>query len=212
MEELRKYIRTLRDKGLPDTTIRTKLVSAGWDVRDVNQELHPADDDIPPPPPPPSVHAKQSGYANMWEGFEHVLMFLSLYFMAGALGLLLHEFINKWSPESANTFVNPGIIRGAIATLIVTFPLFAYFYLDILKRSDRNPAIKQLHARRFFTYLTLVGTFIFGVYKTVQTILAFLDGNVTPNFLLHLVVTLSIIGLIFYRYLVEVKEDRRATV
>lgn len=213
---LTRYIETLRSRGKTDGQIRTALLGAGWDEKTVNQALS-GDADIPPPPPPPG---RSGGQIGMWEGFEHVLMFLSLYTMAMALGLLLHQFVDVWSPAPDITSGSYGaiqrslsgyIIRGSIATLVVSFPLFAYFYLDIIRRIIKNPQIKNLRSRKFFIYLTLVGTFIITVSKTIQTVLTFLDGNISLNFLLHLVVTVSIALLIFFRFLVEVLDDRHAT-
>lgn len=210
--ELQTYIEQLRKKGISDQLICNKLVHSGWNSAAIHDKMMHMDEDGLPEPPKPQAHqAVRSGYAGMWEGFEHVLMFLSLYFMSVALGMLLHEFVNMWFPDTAVKSVSSSIIRGAVAALIVTYPLFAYFYLDIIKRSMNNPAVKQLRSRKFFTYLTLVGAFLFGVGKIVQTIFTFLDGNITFNFGLHLLVTLSIIGVIFFRYLGEVTEDRRAT-
>jgi len=43
-----------------------------------------------------SVSEKSS--STMWDAFEHILMFISLYVMATAIVLVLNFFIDKWFP------------------------------------------------------------------------------------------------------------------
>ncbi len=241
MQALNDYIRRAREMGAQDIDIRVKLEEAGWDTYLVKHALELHKD--PPTPPQPQTHHASSKPTNdaqsnpvqssttthtqpttttnpigMWDGFEHALMFLSLYVYATALGMLMHQFINHHlpqSPTSSNWYVDaqrtiwPSIIRWSIAALIVSFPLFAFLYYDIQKRTQRNPQIRALKSRKFFTYITLVGAFIIAVTKIVQTVFAFLDGNVGANFAAHIALTITIVGLIFFRFLADVKNDRK---
>lgn len=205
-EEAQAYIQALRKKGRTDDYIVNRLVAGGWSKNQAVIALYPED-------PPPPGH-EQQGHAGMWEGFEHVLLFLSLYVMAGATGTILHALVDRFLPAvEANTYYSSvaiaNTIRTSVAAIVVSFPLFSYFYLDIAKRLQRFPAIREMRSRKLFIYLTLIGTFIWGMVKISTLLYEMLGGNVTYNFVAHTVVTLAIVTLIFIRYLVEVQEDRR---
>jgi len=227
MEQLNDYIQQARKAKASDDEIRSRLIEVGWSRELVDQALNTSRHHLPPAPAPQSIDAaspastqhKPHVSIGMWEGFEHVLMFLSLYTFATSFGLLVHQYINIWLPAAAGsggffggdgTRASASIIRASIASLVVSFPLFAFFYLDIIKRTLQNPDIKHIRSRKFFIYLTLVGTFVIGVAKVVQTVFAFLDGNVTVNFIAHVVLTITIVALIFIRFLADVKADRGA--
>ena len=206
--DVQVYIETLRNKGRSDEYIVSRLTASGWSKDHAIVALYPDD------PPPPAHH--NQGHRGMWEGFEHVLLFLSLYVMAAATGTLLHTFVDRFIPTVAvDRFYSASIaantIRTAVAAIVVSFPLFAYFYLDIAKRIRQAPIIRELRSRKLFIYLTLIGTFIWGMTKISTFLYEMLGGNVTLNFITHTAVTLAIVSLIFVRYLVEVKEDRRQT-
>lgn len=205
------YVNALKAKGKPDAEIKHILQQAGWDPATIDAAFH----GIPEPPLPRP--GQTVAHLGMWEGFEHVLMFFSLYALATSLGLLMHQFVNIWSPPAqtdsmalVEQAISGYVIRGAVATLAVAYPLFAYFYLDIVKRTRKNPDIRQLRSRKTFIYLTLVVTFLIAVGNIIQTILSLLNGNVSVNFLLHLAVTMGITLMIFVHYLLQVIEDRRA--
>lgn len=213
-QQLADYIRKSRIEGYTDDTIKNNLIEVGWNLKDINDTLGiSSSNNVPMPgasiPPSPS-------YTNMWDAFEHVLMFISLYFMATSFALILHQFINKWAPgtdsyrySSSISSFSDWILRASLASLIVTFPLFAFFHLDINKRTLKNNAIRNLKSRRTLIYTTLVGTFLIMLGKIIQTVFNFLNGNVSFNFILHFFVTVSVSAMIFAYYLYQVRADRK---
>lgn len=149
-----------------------------------------------------------------WDTFEHILLFISLYVTAISTSLILNFLVDKWFPgvNSGSYTSSPfalTLLRGYMAALIVSFPLFSFFFLDIAKRTYKNPTIRNLSARKKLIYATLVITFIIVLSSIISTVYNFLSGNVNINFLLHLLVSLSISGLIFSYYLFEIKGDRK---
>jgi len=54
----------------------------------------------------------------------------------------------------------------------------------------------------------LVVTFLIMISYIIYTIFSLLEGNITVNFVLHLIVTLTVAGSVFGYYLQQVREDR----
>lgn len=220
--DLLSYIQQLRAQNTSDQVIKQTLVAAGWNEVVVSEALSGKNPipTPPPPPPPTNVVASTKPQTGMWDAFEHILMFISLYSMAGAVSLLVHLYIDKWFPGvdtsygsryslSGNSAANTVAIDFSIATLFVTYPLFAFFHLNLKQRTKKNPLIKFLRSRKFLIYSTLVVTFMIAIGNIIGAIFAMLSGNISTNFLMHLFATLVICGLIFAYYLLQVLEDRK---
>lgn len=156
------------------------------------------------------------GSISMWDSFQHILLFISLYVMATSFALLLHFFIDKYVPGTLTMSLSIysglygiTLVRTELAALIVSFPLYTFFFLMIAKRTLTEPAIKSLKSRKFLIYLTLIVTFITVLINIISIVLSLLNGNVSLNFLLHFIDTVTISGIIFGYYLYQVREDRR---
>ena len=152
----------------------------------------------------------------MWDAFEHILMFISLYVMATSIVLVLYYFIDKWFPgvtQARYSYSNDdwqlGALRGYLAALIVSYPLFAFFFLNTIKRTISNPLLRIIKTRKILIYLTLTVTFIIMLIYLIQLVYKLLSGDVTVNFMLHLLALVSVTGVIFVYYILEVKGDRK---
>lgn len=219
--DLSSYIQQLRAQNTSDATIKKTLIDAGWDEAMVNDGLS-GKSPVPPPPPPPNGKPVAKPQTGMWDAFEHILMFISLYGMTLALSFLIHIYIDKWFPgvsasgtrqtyDTYDTF-RTFIINCSLATLLVNYPLFAFFHLNIKHRTFQNPVIRSLPSRKFLIYFTLVVTFLIAVGNVINAIFQLLSGNITSNFLMHLGTTLVIAGIVFVYYLLQVMEDRKNNV
>ena len=159
----------------------------------------------------------------MWFFFKFFFFFFSLYVFASSVALLLHLFIDTWvrgvSPSGFGSLltVSSGsksalysyISRGYLASIIVSYPLFAWLFLQVTKKTLSNPALRQLTSRKQLIYLTLIVTFIITLINVISLVYGFLSGNVNLNFILHFIVTTGISLIIFIYYLHQVKEDRQ---
>lgn len=216
--ELEQYIASARAKGTPDDETRRKLLGVGWDDSMVSAALSEgAHEGVPLPPG--EKGQKLAGSLSMWDAFEHILMFISLLVLAVVFGQTLHIFIDKWVPNVASgdygdllRSFHLILLRWYLATLIVVYPLFAFLFLHIYRRTQQNLEIRGLKSRKVLIYLTLTVTFLIMLWKVVNTIFNLLSGNLTSNFTLHLLVTVGISALIFGYYLQQVREDRAAYV
>ena len=177
-----------------------------------------SDDDLPPAPPPTSDMGvkipQQKG--SMWDAFEHILLFISLYVLATTVALALLTFVDRWFPYVDDTSSysvwngdwQKSLLRGYISAIIVSYPVFSFFFYRVTKRTLANPALRLLKSRKILIYLTLVITFIIMLGYIIGTIFSMLNGNITMNFVFRLFVILGISGFIFTYYLYQVREDR----
>lgn len=220
-KELETYVRKARAAGMSEVEMKRDLRSAGWLDCDIDEAIR-ANPLVPPPAPPADYRGAARGLKGMasvsnptmWDAFEHILLFISLYVLATTFALTLHLFVDHWIPgvpdapfRSADSY-QLGMLRGYMAALIVSYPLFTFFFLRVTRRSITNPLIRAIPARKFLIYATLVVAFIIVTGSIISIIYTFLNGNVTLNFFLHFLITTLIAGCVFAYYLQQVKEDR----
>ena len=156
---------------------------------------------------------------SLWDAFEHALMFLSLYGVAVSLGNMLHLLIagpayNLYDSLTSLFFYRflgdyHSLLRFNIATLIICTPFFIYLFLDVTRRTFKYPRLRQLKARKFWIYATLIVTFIICITKIIMLVYNVISGELTSIYLLHFLVTAGIGGGIFGYYLYQVREDRQ---
>ena len=217
-DKLKNYIITSRKDNLTDDQIEANLVAAGWSHSLVKQTL----DQLKSPsniPHPPSI----APVSNMWDSFEHILLFITLYILAISMTMMFHVIIDHYYPAPKlddigyyyGTFVGyftRSFISYYLAGLIVTYPIFSVLFLQVTKRTINNPGLRQLRARKILTYLTLVVTFLILIGQLINLVIKFIDGNTSLNFFLHLFATVTISGAMFSYYYLQVKHDRDALI
>lgn len=215
-EQLLEFVRRQRSQGDNDSKITKDLQGVGWKNEDISQTLAMRDNNIPLPPSslPVTKNTSTSTYS-MWDAFEHVLLFISLYTLATSIAIILHNLVDRWFPSVTTSISNyqssfsAEVLRWSLASVIVAYPLFSFLFLHVTKKTKEDPAIRNLRARKIWIYITLVGTFLIMLFNIISTIYNFLNGNISPNFITHLIVTLSITGIIFGYYVYQVREDRK---
>ncbi len=223
MREILEYIRNSRHKGLNDEEIKESLQSVGWSSQKVEEALKADSDNIPLPPMPTSAPTTERisepvGNVSMWDTFEHILMFISLYALAIALAFILHQLIDQWITDPAVYNYNyysdnnwqAEMLRSYLATVIVSYPLFVFFFSRISRKTEVEPLLRRLKARKLLIYLTLIVTFVTFMTVIGQFIYKFLGGALTGNFVAHAATTVILTGIVFYYYLQQVKDDRKA--
>ena len=205
------FVKQAKDQNFSNDEIKSKLLESGWPENDINKAL-----EIPTPslliaPKPP-----QKQGSSMWDAFEHIIMFISLYVTATSVALILHYYVDKFLPGVNNPYsigsysdtYGTVVLSGYYSALIVASPVFALLFLRITKKTKTNPETRNLDSRKKLIYATLILTFIIVLCNLSSIIFSLLQGNVTPNFVLHFLVTTSISGVIFIYYLGQVKQDR----
>lgn len=205
-KELEEYIKLAKSKNISETDIISNLGQQGWNQDEIKAYLENSLI-VPKPPIPNST-------ASMWDTFEHILLFITLYVLAVSIGLIIHFFIDKYTTNallSNSYFIDSTnyLLRGYLASLIVSFPLFAFFFLRLTKKTRNFPVIRQLKSRKSLIYFTLVMTFLIVLFNIISLVYGFLSGNTTQNFILKFLTTVFISGMIFIYYLGQIKEDRK---
>lgn len=220
-QQLKDYINQQLTRGASKEQISAFLIQSGWKQSDIDLAFMNAATNItlPPPPPPPSSPSfdkdlKNQNSPTTWDAFEHLILFISLYVVASTAGLMLHFVIDKLFPAavinsypyySGSQLVN---LNWYLASLIVATPIFCAVFLDIQRRTSKNPQIKNLPIRKAFIYLTLMITFLFMLFKITLSVYNLLSGNVSLNSFLHLLVNITIPAMIFGYYAFQVRGDR----
>jgi hypothetical protein len=206
---LHKYISDLKAKDVPDESIKAQLIKSGWSQQDVDKAFiaNLPGAELPPPPVP---------HFSMWITFEYILVFISMYVSFTALGGILHYAVDKQIPDSLDqtaysysSMLNEYLLSGYLASILVTFPIFAILFIILRRQSVEKPAIKNIRSRKILIYFTLVVTFIYMIFHLITTVYQFLQGTSTSRSLLHLGINLLVAGSIFLYLLFEVRTDRK---
>jgi len=220
-QQLKDYINQQLSKGASREQISAFLIQSGWKQIDIDSALEndasgPTLPPPPPPPPPPSNSNNKNDIdiksnPNMWDTFAHVILFISLYVMATAAGIILHYLIDQLFPtETIKSLSNlrSTTINWYLASLIVATPIFSITFIDVQKRSSKNPYIRNIKVRKVFIYITLIVTFLIMLTSVTSSVYNLLNGNISLNSFLHLVVNFSIPALIFGYFAFQVRGDR----
>lgn len=195
-------------------------------------EPNPNQQSVPSVPQQPAQQTApaqpQHQSAMMWDNLEYALMFISMYILGTTIGLFLHYYVDKFFPpitsgdgsyslftwifalSSGDSYGGGGILPALSAALIVTFPLFAFFFLHTTRRAQQYPEIRHLKLRKGLIYNTLVITFLFMLYKLITLVYGSLTGNFSLNFILHFLVTVGINALIFSYFFFGIRTEKHA--
>ena len=228
-EQIVEYIRKTKEKRLSDEEIKGNLLSVGWQKEDVDAALAVLNlPDIPLPTSfqtgigneKPQVKETVVPQGGMWDAFEHIIMFVSLYTLATSITILLNYYVDLWFPSfKADIYgyssyaqfsgITDTIVIGCLSAIIVSLPIFAYLFVRISSKTLKYPELRMMRSRKALIYLTLIITFIILFINVISLVYNFLHGNVTVNFVLHFLVYIGVSGLIFHYYLSQVQEDRK---
>jgi hypothetical protein len=225
-DKLIQFVDHARAKGLDHATIRQLLVSAGWRDKDIAEVICAHDLEMPIPEPARATSTRARGgsrTASPWprrarEAFLHLLTFGALFTWTTTLVLLLFAYIDFALPDPAwrisETFRESilSIMRGQLATLIVSFPVFLILWHYLLGEVRRDPEKTKGAIRRWLAYLTLfVGAI--AMAGDVMTLIYFmLEGQLTTRLVLKSTALFLISGsLVVYLALTLRSEADKAT-
>ncbi|MFH1656591.1 MAG: DUF5671 domain-containing protein [Candidatus Nealsonbacteria bacterium] len=148
--------------------------------------------------------------------FLHLFVIIMLYIATANFLTLIFQYINILIPDtlsninyySHNQYVD--LIRFALASILVIFPVFILSSWFLNKLYLKNPAIREMRLRKWLIYFTLFVASLIIVGDLVKIILVFLEGEITTRFILKAFSMLIIALLIFGYYLWEVKRKNPA--
>ncbi|MCM3878879.1 MAG: DUF5671 domain-containing protein [Vicinamibacterales bacterium] len=206
-DELLNFVRDALARGVPRAKVDEALRSAGWTVEQVRSALAGfADVDFPIPVPRPKP------YLSAREAFMYLVLFCTLYVSAYNVGSLLFEMINRAFPDPAmqqefGDDYSRASIRWAVASLIVSFPVFLFMSRLLGRAVRQDPNKRNSKVRKWLTYLTLFVSAGVLIGDLTMVIYSFLGGELGVRFALKAAVVGAIAGSMFGYYLTDLKRE-----
>ena len=143
--------------------------------------------------------------------FLHLLHIVALYGSSFALLAVLWQLINLGFPDPTEggyrIFQTNSTIRWGIAFLVVMFPVLLGTGRFLEKVYKKEPEKRELKIRKWLVYFTLFVTAIVIIVDLIRLIFEFLEGEITPRFILKFASVLGVAGAIFWYYLQNIKEQ-----
>ncbi len=137
--------------------------------------------------------------------FMYLLVVVVLAMSAANLGTLLFQYVNLYVPDltlpaCSGTWCQD-TIRWSLASIIVVFSVFLWAWRFLQRDVAANPEKANARIRRWLLYLMLfvAGGFIIGDF--VSLIYGWLQGDLTIQFALKVLIVFYISGTIFYYFL-----------
>lgn len=150
------------------------------------------------------------GYSTPRDVFLYLLGLVTLIASAVSFGMLVYQFIDIKFPDvlrqgyySLNT--NYELIRGALATLVIVFPVFFWTSRVIRKDVVADPEKRNLRIRRWLLYFTVFVASLVVIGDLITLIRSFLGGELTTPFILKVLTVLFIAGSALFYYLSELR-------
>lgn len=229
-QELHDYIREAKDKGAEHEDIKGALVDAGWHPHVVDEAMdkhHEPHRDAPAPAPSlraesvPSYGAQTPVpvvYNYTARGVEYFLMLISLAIAAISLGTLLHNIAGELFNDGGTNIFFSGVMSFAGSALVVSLPLFIFFFLRLKKAELVSPRLRHDPSRRRAFQIAVFGSFLVGVFSLIGYVYTFFnsgndlyaaDSNIGLT-IADMIITLGIAGGIFaYFWLDSQREENR---
>jgi O-antigen/teichoic acid export membrane protein len=208
-DELSSFVRDALARGVPRARVDEALRSAGWTAEQARGALASfADVEFPIPVPRPKP------YLSAREAFMYLVLFSTLYVSAFNVGSLLFEMIERAFPDTAvqrPDYVGYDFsrerVRWAVASLIVSFPVFLFMSRLLARAVGEDPNKRNSKVRRWLTYLTLFVSAGVLIGDLTMMIYNFLGGELGIRFALKAAVVGAIAGSIFGYYLTELRRE-----
>lgn len=197
-KELSRFTRDALAAGKTREEISEVLVASGWAASEVAEALGAwAETPFSPPVPRPQSMVTARDF------FFYALMFGLMVFGAVYLVQLSHALIDR--ALDAESYRSNARIRWSMAVLIVTAPMFFWLAFRERRQVLADPALYRSAIRKWMMYLTLLLSAAVLLGDLVAVIYAFLNGDLTAQFLLKAVVVAVVAGVIFLFQLAGVK-------
>lgn len=156
-----------------------------------------------------SIHSNQTK-ASPRDIFLHLASIVALYGSAVSFLILVFQLINVWIPDISlgyYSYRSPSLIRGAIAALIVFFPMFITSLKMLSSSYKEDESRKKINIRKWLIYFTLFITAFVMAGDSISLIYNFLEGDLTLKFILKICAVFFVAVVIFVYYRHELKDS-----
>ncbi len=146
--------------------------------------------------------------SNAQDFFLFLLMFLALGFLAFGSGSILFQAVGKYLPDQiANTF-DQGGVRFGVAAILIAGPIFFWISKTINNRIASTVTSLESGVRKWLTYIVLFFAAATVIGDLITLIFNFLGGETTIQFLLKVLIILTIAGGIFAYYFWDMRKTQ----
>lgn len=145
--------------------------------------------------------------------FSYLLMIIMLYVGVISFIAMIWQYINIRFPDVL-TFYFTGaseIIRGSISALLIVWPVMIFVSWMIGKDLIKHEEKKDMWIRKWLLYLTLFIAALTIIIDLITTTNSFLNGDMTIQFSLKVLVILLVAICVFSYYLWDLKRDIKKT-
>jgi hypothetical protein len=207
-DELDRFVRTAKAKGVTDDALVALLRQNGWSERRIYRSLGDYYGDALGMVPP--SRSGRTAYAR--DAFYYLLNFITLGFWTIALGQLFYTLIDRRFPSPVGPY-SGGRYAGSLvtevawqlATIIVAYPCFVLVGRLIARENVRRPDALESGVRAWITYVALVIAALVVLMDAIWFLNALLRGELTLKFVLDSLVLLVIGGGVFAYYLIGLR-------
>jgi len=160
-----------------------------------------------------SVSQKGTEKQGARDAFFYLTSFFLLYLSVPAIGNIFFQLINRFFPDIASSYYSratsfaEGSVRWAIATLIISAPIYFVLNSMINKRLSNGSMNPKSGIRKWLTYLSLFVAAATGIIDVIVTLNAFLAGEIGTRFALKALVVLILAAFVFVYYLWDIRFD-----
>lgn len=144
--------------------------------------------------------------------FYYILSLISLIFIGISVGLVLFAVIDKYIIDLLSNYQRniDSSLRFAISALFIATPMY-YLSIKSIERGFRKNEISlSSQIRKWLTYFIILVSTLIILGLLISLLNNFLSGGLSTKFLLQILATLLISGLVFSYYFLDIRnEDRK---
>ena len=197
--ELVTFIAAARAQGASDDFISQLLRNFGWPQREIERAYFVVYEELVGMPIP-APRGGQGEAAR--DAFVYLLSFVTLGMWTQALGEIGFVLIDHVIPDPLNRPYGDSSFQIAfcLARLLVAYPVYLLLMRKILKELSIYREKTYSGVRKWLTYIALLIVALVGIGTLMAFLTSFLRGELTPRFLLKVLVILVIDGSLLAYY------------
>lgn len=202
-ETLSDFVARALAAGESRDAIAGTLRSAGWQAGDIRRALGAwGDPAFGLAVPRPAAHVSAR------DAFTYGLMFTALAMLVWHIDALGFDLIDRaWGVADDYGYDwRARSIRWSVAVLVVVVPAFLWLNRAEAARLRADPARARSAIRKWFAFVTLYLAALGMVGDLIATVYAFLNGDLTAQFLAKAALVLLTAGLVFLYYRADLRQ------
>jgi hypothetical protein len=139
--------------------------------------------------------------------FMYLLVIVVLGMAAGSLGALLFDMVNVYLPDPIRSVCAydgcAGAVNTEVAILLISFPVLLWAWRFLKRDLATHPEKSDLWVRRWLLYLALFVSGIAAIIDLIALVTSWLNGELTLQFFLKILIVLVIASVVFKYFLRE---------